>query len=279
MKAIAPKFALIKGVKINESPTFFHCSPAWSADITFHDCDFWLVLGGRGKVFLNGAPHDLREGSAFVFVPGLRLLGTHDPKRPLKVFAVHFDPLFSEKTDVKRFFQPYHWHLQYDQLTVFEHWASQCADTYHSRSVIGRMQAEKLLMVMLLQLWKEADTSPRSAKNTHIQALLSEIRTHPQKKWTISLMCKKSLLSSTYLNQRIRDLTGLSPNEYVIHARIERARVLLEESGMQLEEIADSLGYGDVYFFNRQFSKITGEAPGQYRKIRKGAQRKGIRGR
>ncbi len=263
-------FSLLKGVTINRAPFFFHCSPSWSADMVLSDCDLWQVHGGRGQVTLDGERYDIEAGSSFIYVPGMRLVGTHDREDPLRVFAVHFTPQFSRKVDLERFFQPYQgWRLR--ERSRFHDWALQCIDAYHGDPVIGVGQANALLLTMLFQLWREANARSVSNKDAGVDALLSEIRTHPERKWTIEMMCRFSSLSSTYLNQRVRAKVGASPMQYVIESRVERARTLIEESAMSLEEIAYSLGYRDVYFFNRQFSKTTGITPGQYCQKRRSA--------
>lgn len=258
-----PDFSLLKGVSINRAPFFFHCSPNWSADITFDDCDLWQVHKGKGKVDINGTRYTIGPGSSFVFVPGMHVIGTHDPGDPLVVFAVHFSPVLSRKMSLTRFFQPYQGiHLR--ERSLFYDWSHQCLSAYHSHPQMGVTQAGHLLMVMLMQLWKEVNIKQVSTKDANVDALLSEIRAHPEKDWTTDNMCRSSALSSTYLNQRFRAKVGKSPQQYVIQMRIERACFLLEESAMSLEQIADSLGYNDVYFFNRQFSKVMGITPGQY---------------
>jgi AraC-like DNA-binding protein len=75
-------------------------------------------------------------------------------------------------------------------------------------------------------------------------------------------------LSVSPIARRVRELTGLSPQGFVIRARIERARRLMEESAMSLKHIAESLGYTDVYFFHRQFKSVAGVTPGQWRRAR-----------
>ncbi len=42
----------------------------------------------------------------------------------------------------------------------------------------------------------------------------------------------------------------------------------MEESALSLEQIADSLGYTDVYFFHRQFKNVVGVTPARWRKAR-----------
>ena len=43
-------------------------------------------------------------------------------------------------------------------------------------------------------------------------------------------------------------------------SRIERAQHLLMHTGMNVTEVADALGYRDIFFFSRQFKQYTGRA-------------------
>jgi AraC-like DNA-binding protein len=66
--------------------------------------------------------------------------------------------------------------------------------------------------------------------------------------------------------RRFANATGMTPIEYCRAVRIARARELLECGNTPQKEIAQSLGYKDVASFARVFRKVTGLAPGAYRK-------------
>src|SRR5580693_6281443 len=68
------------------------------------------------------------------------------------------------------------------------------------------------------------------------------------------------------LLRRFANATGMTPIEYCRAVRIARARELLECGNTPQKEIAESLGYEDVASFARVFRKVTGSAPGAYRK-------------
>jgi transcriptional regulator GlxA family with amidase domain len=68
------------------------------------------------------------------------------------------------------------------------------------------------------------------------------------------------------LLRRFAKATGMTPIEYCRAVRIARARELLESGNTPQKEIAKSLGYKDVASFARVFGKVTGFAPGAYRK-------------
>lgn len=59
---------------------------------------------------------------------------------------------------------------------------------------------------------------------------------------------------------------GEAPKRFNVSMRIQRAVELLRETTLQVQEIADRLGYPDVYFFSRQFRREMGRSPRKYRK-------------
>jgi transcriptional regulator GlxA family with amidase domain len=66
--------------------------------------------------------------------------------------------------------------------------------------------------------------------------------------------------------RRFANATGVTPIEYCRAVRIARGRELLECGNTPQKEIAQSLGYKDVASFARVFRKVTGLAPGDYRR-------------
>jgi len=71
-----------------------------------------------------------------------------------------------------------------------------------------------------------------------------------------------------YFARLFKAVTGTSMSEHLVRSRINRARALLAQRDLSIGEVADQLGYRDVYFFSRQFKKYAGCAPGKYRPLR-----------
>jgi len=71
-----------------------------------------------------------------------------------------------------------------------------------------------------------------------------------------------------YFARLFKAVTGTSMSEHLVRSRINRARTLLAAHDLSIGEVADRLGYRDVYFFSRQFKKYAGCAPGKYRPSR-----------
>jgi AraC-like DNA-binding protein len=72
------------------------------------------------------------------------------------------------------------------------------------------------------------------------------------------------------LRRRFRRATGTALHHYALQCRIAEARRRLGESDEPIKLIADQLGYSDVFFFTKQFRKLTGLTPAAFRKSRQG---------
>ena len=78
-------------------------------------------------------------------------------------------------------------------------------------------------------------------------------------------LAQRAQLSPRYFSIKFKDIIGLSVQTYMIRMRIDRAQHLLMHAGMNVTEVADALGYRDIFFFSRQFKQYTGKSPSEIR--------------
>ncbi len=83
---------------------------------------------------------------------------------------------------------------------------------------------------------------------------------------SIKELLEVSHMSESSLLRAFKKITGLSPLNYHLRKRVEKACSLLIDSSMSITMIAYDLGFNDSNYFSRQFKKIRSETPGEYRK-------------
>jgi AraC-like DNA-binding protein len=54
--------------------------------------------------------------------------------------------------------------------------------------------------------------------------------------------------------------------EYFNRLRIQRACELLNNTALSVQEIGQTVGFSDPYYFSRAFKRIIGASPNQYRR-------------
>ncbi|PCJ56241.1 MAG: hypothetical protein COA79_19510 [Planctomycetota bacterium] len=79
------------------------------------------------------------------------------------------------------------------------------------------------------------------------------------------ILANEAGVSEGYFNRLFRKYYNISPNQYVIDQRISYGKILLQTSQQTIQEIAYQCGYNDPLYFSKQFKKIEGLSPRQFR--------------
>ena len=94
--------------------------------------------------------------------------------------------------------------------------------------------------------------------------VLSYIENHYMENFTMKELAEMFHMSTANFRRKFHDCMHAAPIEYITLVRIEKACELLEE---RVEEIAFKVGYHASATFIRNFKKLTGYSPLQWRKM------------
>lgn len=156
---------------------------------------------------------------------------------------------------------------------------------------VGFQESMLKLFFEIIQLTKEEKTGYQqvSAANTILllSNILSVIRNQEFAGKNIELIIRKACLhfrenlntnisieelaadlhvGYSYFRQMFRKYTGISPAQYHLSLRIQRAKDLLVSTDKSLKEIAIDLGFESYFYFSRIFKDKTGKSPLEYKK-------------
>jgi AraC family transcriptional regulator len=73
-------------------------------------------------------------------------------------------------------------------------------------------------------------------------------------------------MSVSHFARGFRRSTGISPHQWLLKHRVDRAKSLLRDRTISLSEVALSCGFADQSHFTRVFTRQTGTSPGQWRR-------------
>ncbi len=73
-------------------------------------------------------------------------------------------------------------------------------------------------------------------------------------------------VSYAWFRKAFKQYTGISPNQYLLQLKIEKAKLLLSDHSKSIKEIAFGLHFESAFYFSKLFKDKTGVTPGQYRK-------------
>lgn len=124
----------------------------------------------------------------------------------------------------------------------------------------------KKLEVKLAGKVQEEVIEQKEEKVPVIEQIITEIQEHYTENITLTELAKKYGISVGDLSSLIKENVGLSYSDYVTARRIQKAKELLEDERLSMEQIAEQTGFRDHFYFIKVFKKHTGITPGKYRK-------------
>lgn len=122
------------------------------------------------------------------------------------------------------------------------------------------------LMVMIFRD-AQAATPRRAAKKLawELQDVIRHIQDNYAEEFSLQKLASRCGLNRTYFSRAFKNATGTPLFEYINRIRVQKACLLLKRGNLPIVEIAYSVGYNNLSFFYRYFSKIMRMTPREYR--------------
>ena len=102
--------------------------------------------------------------------------------------------------------------------------------------------------------------------SAQIQNCCDYIEMHCEDKLRIKDLAKNAGYTEYYLSKRFKQETGLTINDYIKFTKIERAKMLLCTTDMDIGDIAETLCFSSRGYFGEVFAQVVGITPTKYRK-------------
>lgn len=227
-----------------------------------------FVLDGQGTFVQNNQTFSLGKGDMFCLFPQV----THEyvtvANNPLRKIFVAFDGKQSLQLLERIGLSPHSPHLS-------------SADTEQAISLMwnfiravseGERQATDLSrLIHLYQVFDSLSGVNRPASNHENRALswlqmgLSYMQIHYAEGITVQRVSEHVGVERTHFTKQFGQTYGVTPMQYLQSLKMNEAKLLLEQTAYTLSEIANSVGYPDLFSFSKAFKKHIGMPPTVYR--------------
>lgn len=121
-----------------------------------------------------------------------------------------------------------------------------------------------LQLVVLLSRAYEVNLDA-TAVVLNIALPLAYIGNHFTESITIEELARQANMSVRHFSRVFHNVYNISPKDYIIQFRIQNSYSLLKNTDLTISEIAFKSGFNDSNYYARQFKKLTGLTPRQYR--------------
>lgn len=134
----------------------------------------------------------------------------------------------------------------------------------------GSEALEHYLRLILLNLWRRLGSNLVSHQRSPqgiAERFLMLAGLHKHHLWTVEAYADALDVKRDRLSVAVRRATGLSPQGFLHREIMRDACELLANTGLPVSQIAFRLGFADPAYFNRFFTRQSGQTPGKYRHV------------
>lgn len=231
-----------------------------------------FVREGKGTLEMDGSIYHLEKGDAFMIMPHKTAWYEADMEEPWSYMWIGFTGLkahecvhnagFSEKVPVRRV----------QCIGRLNQFIDEMLES-HQLTFEDELRRNGYLMLFFSELIKDyKDSSVTGAAHTYpgsvyVKHAVEYIACNYNKKIKINELADYIGVNRSYLTGSFKKTMGCSPQEYLVNLRMEKARSLLTKTEMQINMIANAVGYPDQLAFSKIFKQHFGMSPKAYREI------------
>ncbi|WP_019536948.1 AraC family transcriptional regulator [Paenibacillus ginsengihumi] len=234
--------------------------------------DYYLVhfvVSGRGRFRTQGKDYLLERGSSFFIFPSELVTYESDGDEPWAYRWIGFKgdraaelllaAGITERRPVTVSGHPRRMNVLFGRIE----------ETLRSGEPHCDLQAGGYLRLILAGYASELQNNPAprekpSAIQQQVEQAIRWLTLQYYQPISIEQMAQTLGYHRTHLSKMFKQHTGLSPVQFLLKIRMERAKRLLMEP-LTIEQVASSVGFADPLYFSKQFKKWYGKSPSEYR--------------
>lgn len=135
---------------------------------------------------------------------------------------------------------------------------------YYRNCVEGLVYA--LLFEIARVNGKEPDAAAGKTNTMQLEQAIAYVEENYRRNFRIADLADECHMSETHFRRVFQEKMNMTPIEYVNFVRIKKACELIDRTDISMEEVAEQVGFVTPSTFNRNFRRIIGTSPYQWKK-------------
>lgn len=226
-----------------------------------------LTLNGKGLLEVNGLSSFLREGTIAWLDSSMLYSHRCEPRHShwsylwLGFVGHGLDTLFDSLDVIAN--PVFEMTNPHDMEALF----TGILDEVEGNGFLADSRCFALLAQLISSLVSErADGGDLGGAVQRLQRVMEMVRADLNRPWTINEFATAANLSQAQFFRRFRQRMGTTPVDWLRHERINAAKSLLVVTDARIGGIAARCGYPDPFHFARDFKKLVGVTPSEFRR-------------
>ena len=254
--------------------TEFEIATATKSDLDFQVGQKHIILKAGDSIFVNGnILHGIKQLSGTISepMPNIVFSGAVIAPETCEIYRKYIEPI--AMCDVLPFILfdgKNGWHDEVKKLI------KNIYRLMDKKEQCYEMEVQRNLNFIFEYIFSNFDSLPKT-ENTRVnlitqirfQKMLIYIREHYAEWVTLEDIAKAANVSRSEAGRCFQTYMRCSPVEALIQYRLQIAHSLIKDTTMTLQKISSSCGFNSLQYFIRQFRRLYGYTPGQYRALGK----------
>lgn len=245
------------------------CSPHYTYQHkTKKDYHLHFILGGKGSFQMGKQAYTLSKDDIFVLLPDTDFSYQADGEEPWEYFWLAFNgdiaaknlgyiglgynnPTIHSNLPVKNYL-PYITRLL----------------SYHELNRANSLFRVAIMYEMLADLMTAQNQKPTKSYHYPKESYFKYAKNYINAKYaeiTVRDVAAYIGITSQYLANIFKEMSDVSPKQYIINRRMKEAEKLITSSDLQIQEIALQVGYQDPLTFSKVYKSHFGKSPLNHR--------------
>ena len=157
--------------------------------------------------------------------------------------------------------------IEVTDTSLMEHFLLEVAAELNSWSQPDTKILRNLFESFVRALIRQAFHKSERLAPTRLLAIRSHVEQHFAEQLHLEDLAKLAGWSEPHLCTEFRRFFGIPVIQFVQQLRMSHATYLLSDQNRRIGEIADAVGYSDIYTFSKMFKRYTGISPRKYREL------------
>lgn len=238
-----------------------------------HHFIFHFISGGEGVFRTSTETYFLKKGDGFFVLPNQRVHYQASTTRPWQYLWVGFTGVHVMETLALADIRPENPVVREIGSKEFSGQMERIVEVVRNKKNGYEVKANGILYDLVARLIEANTQAPplvSARQGEYIDRITRFIELHYGQELSVTQLASAVGLDRSYLTLLFKKNTGKSLNDFLIHFRMEKAKELLQNPNLSINEISFTVGYGDPYAFSKRFKKVTGMNPSEFRNREKG---------
>ncbi|MDD4870279.1 MAG: AraC family transcriptional regulator [Kiritimatiellae bacterium] len=257
---------------------YYSCDPSWNKKATGIDQCYkvYFPVSGMAVLEMDTGKFDIEPGKIY-FISGFRLLRQICDSR-MDVYWLHFIPeslylryLLDQLPPICTWARKKSgWSMRsYEEICqIFEYPNNEENRPRIDSSPVAECRIQGLLLSLVSRLLEKLDKTAVQSFHPeyyHIKPALNFINSNYTANPSLNEIAGKVGMAPNYFHRKFKELFGVTPFNYMLAQRLNKARHLLASSTLSIKEVAETVGYDNPLYFTRVFSSQMHMTPSEYR--------------